>query len=247
VVAELRAHDRFRGDRTVVARKPRDERLEVSRAQPSGFHQPVEHQLLRQAPHADQPVDHHAAAIEPQRARAVHADRHHAEIDAFGEAPVEGHLHAAMRAARRDGGEVAAIVPHRLLELVRVRIGEEHPRKVGFHRAHLLRALGIGRGALEERDLPRERGLGRPGMAARVRGVRERSHGSRLAYGSAGALDSHQPARRDARENEKLDARRPAIRGAPREGAGASVMTPGDIPVLVHHASRARARVEAAP
>ncbi len=115
----------------------------------------IEHVALVETPHRDQPVDRLAVAADrepPVQPR----QRLHTEIDIRREAPVEPDLGAAGGFAARQRGEIEIRKAHRLLQLVDVGTGEEHPRHVGL--AHLdRRRARIGARVFQERHLGAQR------------------------------------------------------------------------------------------
>ena len=112
------------------------DRRDVFRLQPLMFQQPVEHALGRQAPHADEPIDHAAVAVDGELAVRRLRDLRQPAIDVAGEAAVQLHFGAAVREPSRERTQIDELVDDRLLELVRLGRRRGRPR-TGASRAAL--------------------------------------------------------------------------------------------------------------
>ena len=146
--------------------------------------QVIQHALVREPPHVHQPVHHLARAAEREPALRVDRERCDAQVHVGCEAPVEAHLLLAVVAAQRRRAEVEAVVADRLLELPRVRVGEEHPREVGLDRLHRPRPLRVRVGPAQEGDLRGQAGIARRGL-----------HPPDAEAGAAGAKDAARASR----------------------------------------------------
>ena len=92
-------------------------------------------------------------AVERETSSGIPAERDDAQVHVPGEPPVEPHLVFTVAPAQLGCAEVEAVEADRLLQLVRVAVGQEHPRHVGLHHLDRARRVGIGLRAREERDL----------------------------------------------------------------------------------------------
>lgn len=113
-----------------------------------------------QAHHVDEPVDGRAVAVQMHSAGGVDREGHDSEVDARREAAVEADFLHAVAMAGVDRAEVEKRSVDGLLEFVRIAIGEEDPRHVGFDRFDMRGAVGVRLGRAQERDLGIKRHYG---------------------------------------------------------------------------------------
>ena len=75
----------------------------------------------------DEPIDRDTVRPKAQATSGIGHKRHRSEVNAIGQALVQAHFLAAVMTPQRLGAEVQVTQVHRLLELVGVTVGQEHP------------------------------------------------------------------------------------------------------------------------
>jgi hypothetical protein len=92
----------------------------------------VEHLISRKAAHLDKPINRLAFTAYLQRSSRVYGERQNPQIDMRCEPGVQSDFLLRIPAPGFNCAEIEEVIPHRLLELIGVGIGHEHPRHVGF-------------------------------------------------------------------------------------------------------------------
>ena len=114
----------------------------------------VESRLGWQAPHLDQAIDNLPLTAELQLASRIDDQARRTQIDVRRETAIEADLGLAMTASSGNAGKIQERRANRLLELVRMTLGQEHPRHVGLDR------FDPGGSLREAGSTPQERDLG---------------------------------------------------------------------------------------
>lgn len=110
----------------------------------------IEHAVGGQAAHLHQPVHHPAFAAQLQAVIRFYRERHDAEINAFGQPPVEMDLAFAVRFPGLQSAEIKVIIPDGLFQLVNQPIGQKNPGHVSFDDLDAFRPVRIAGRLLKE-------------------------------------------------------------------------------------------------
>ncbi len=130
--------------RSVEAGQPPGQPIDFGLSDCPAAEQMVEHAIRRQPPHPHQPVHRLPLPAEVQAPSRIAHQRNHPEVDIGRQTAVEPNFPFAVQAPRGDRAEIEIGIAHRLLQLVDMAIGEEHPGHVGLHRLHPYRRLRVG-------------------------------------------------------------------------------------------------------
>ncbi len=124
---------RAEGPRRIRARDPRVEggdaarqRVDLGRAERAGLHHAAEQRVLPEAAHLDRVVDRLAVAAD-SRVHLAARQRHHLEVELRRGAAVQPQLLLAIEVSCLQRAEIEKAEIDRLLELVGIVAGEQHP------------------------------------------------------------------------------------------------------------------------
>ena len=132
------------------AREPLAERTQRLGRERAGREKPVEPRVFGELAHLHRVFDRGLDA--DARRLVIAADRHDRKVELRREAPVEPELLLAEAVPALERAEVEERKLDRLLDLVRVLAGQEHPRDVRLGHAHGLDVVVVRGRPSERRD-----------------------------------------------------------------------------------------------
>lgn len=129
------------------------ERLDIGVVPVPSGETPVQHPLIGESPHLDQPVNDDAVAFNRKFVACLQGQRHHPDIDIGGQTTIEAHLRFGVAPPGFGRREVETVAAQRLFELIDVTVGQKHPGIMRFDCLDPAWSLRIGPWRREKRHL----------------------------------------------------------------------------------------------